>query len=233
VDGPEQAAPQELPRIHERVLVCVPLPHFTEQALQAPYPPHLESTIAEPQDRVSVDGPEHDRPQELPRIQERVLVCIPLPHFTEQALQAPYPLHLESTIAEPQDRVSVDGPEHDRPQELPWIHERVLVCVPLPHFTEQALQAPYPLHLESTIAEPQDRVSTDGPEHALPQELPWMHERLLVWIPLPHFTEQALQPPYLPHLESTIAEPQDRVSTDGPEHALPQELPWIHERLLV
>ena len=53
-------------------------------------------------------------------------------------------------IAVPQGRVSEDGPEHGAPQELPRVHDRDLVCDPIPHFTEHALQAPYPPHLELT-----------------------------------------------------------------------------------
>jgi len=93
----------------------------------------LASTGALPQDLVSCEGPEHGNPQESPWTQERVLVCIPIPQVTEHALHAPYSLHFESIGALPQDRVSVDGPEHDKPQELPGMHERVLVCVPIPH----------------------------------------------------------------------------------------------------
>ena len=53
-------------------------------------------------------------------------------------------------IAVPQGRVSEDGPEHGAPQELPRVHDRDLVCDPIPHFTEHALQAANPPHLEST-----------------------------------------------------------------------------------
>merc|ERR1712142_675678 len=115
--------------------------------------------IAVPQDRVSDDAPEHGAPHAFPLIQGRDLVCVPIPHFTEQALQAPYAPHLESTIAVPQDLVSDDAPEHGAPHAFPPIQGRDLVCVPIPHFTEQALQAPYAPHLESTIAVPQDLVS--------------------------------------------------------------------------
>jgi len=232
-DGPEHGAPHKLPAIQPRVLVCVPIPHFTEHALHPPYPPHLEFTIGVPQGRVSLDGPEHGAPQELPLVHDRDLVCVPIPHFTEHALQAPYPPHLESTIAVPQGRVSVDGPEHGAPQELPRVHDRDLVCVPIPHFTEHALQAPYPPHLESTIAEPQDLVSVDGPEHGAPHALPLIQGRDLVCVPIPHLTEHALQAPYPPHLELTIAVPHDFVSTVGPLHGLPQGSTLTHERVRV
>ena len=53
--------------------------------------------IGDPHDRVSTDAPVHGAPQELPAIQGRVLVCDPIPHFTEHALQAANPPHLEST----------------------------------------------------------------------------------------------------------------------------------------
>ena len=43
-DAPVHGAPQELPAIQGRDLVCVPAPHLVEHALQAPYAPHLEST---------------------------------------------------------------------------------------------------------------------------------------------------------------------------------------------
>jgi len=128
--------------MQERVRVIVPIPHFVEQAPHGPYSPYFPSTIALPHDRVSVADPEHGAPQALPAIQGRVLVSIPIPHETEHALHPPYDPHLESMIAVPQDRDSEDGPEHGAPQALPAIQERVLVCVPIPHFTEQALHAP-------------------------------------------------------------------------------------------
>ena len=52
---------------------------------------------AVPQGLVSVVGPEHGIPQELPPTQERVLVCVPIPHLTEHALHAPNGLHFELT----------------------------------------------------------------------------------------------------------------------------------------
>ena len=45
-------------------------------------------------------------------------------------------------IGAPHDLVSERGPEHCVPHSLPGLHVRVLVIVPDPHLTEQALQAP-------------------------------------------------------------------------------------------
>ena len=53
-------------------------------------------------------------------------------------------------MAVPHALVSVVGPEHGAPHSLPLTQGRVLVCVPIPHFTEHALHAPYAPHLEST-----------------------------------------------------------------------------------
>ena len=50
-----------------------------------------------PHDRVSEEGPEHPAPHSLPAIQDRVRDCVPDPHCTEHALQAPYAPHREST----------------------------------------------------------------------------------------------------------------------------------------
>ena len=53
-----------------------------------------------PQDLVSVLCPEHPAPHSLPAIQDLVRVCVPEPHCTEHALQAPYPVHRELTEKE-------------------------------------------------------------------------------------------------------------------------------------
>jgi len=104
--------------------------------------------IGVPQALVSDAGPTHGAPQELPRIQVRVLVWVPAPHLTEHALNPLKPDHLELMIGVPQARVSVNAPTHGLPHRLPAIQARVLVWVPAPHFTEHALNAPKPVNLE-------------------------------------------------------------------------------------
>jgi len=211
----------------------VPAPHFLEQALHAPNGPYAPSTIALPQALVCIAPPEHGAPHALPAIQGRDLVCVPIPHLVEQALHAPYPPHLESTIAVPQGLVSVLAPEHAAPHALPAIHGRVLVWLPIPHFTEQAPHAPNDPHLELTIAVPHGLVSVLAPEHAAPHALPAIHGRVLVWLPIPHFVEQAPHAPNDPHLELTIGEPQALVSVLAPTHAAPHALPATQPRDLV
>jgi hypothetical protein len=166
-------------------------------------------------------------------MQPRVLVIVPEPHFTEHALNAPYADHLLLTIGVPHAFDSVEAPEHPLPQGSVLIQDRVLVIVPEPHFVEHPLHAPKPDHLPCTIAVPQDFVSDAAPAHGAPQELPAMQPRVLVCVPKPHFTEHALHPPYAPHLLSTIAEPHDLDSEEGPEHGAPQELPPMQPRVLV
>jgi len=104
-----------LPGIQRRDLVCVPAPHLTEHALKAPKPDHLELMTGVPHGRVSDAGPVHGAPQALPRIQVRVLVCVPDPHLTEHALKAPKAVHLELTTGVPQARVSTATPTHVAP----------------------------------------------------------------------------------------------------------------------
>jgi hypothetical protein len=128
--------------MQDRDLVILPAPHFVEHPLHAPKAVNLLLTIGEPQPLDSVEAPTHAAPQPLPAIQPRLLVCVPAPHLTEHALQAPNPPHLLSTAAIPQPLDSVEAPTHAEPHELPAIQPRLLVCVPLPHLTEHALQAP-------------------------------------------------------------------------------------------
>jgi len=104
--------------------------------------------IGVPQARVSEAGPTHGAPQELPRIQVRVLVCVPAPHLTEHALNPLKPDHLELIIGVPHARVSDNAPTHPLPHRLPAIQARVLVCVPAPHLTEHALNALKAVNLE-------------------------------------------------------------------------------------
>jgi hypothetical protein len=165
-------------------------------------------TIAIPQDLVSVKDPVHGVVQAPPLIQVRDRVCVPLPHFTEQALHAPYADNFEATTAVPQDLDSVRTPVHGVEQTPPLIQVRDLDWVPLPHFTEQALHAPYADNFEATIAVPQDLDSEVEPTQ-LPLQCPaLMQLRVLVWIPPPHFVEQALHAPNAPHLAGTTAVPQ-------------------------
>jgi len=49
--------------------------------------------------------------------------------------------------------------------------------------------------MPSTTAFPHGLVSVLTPEQGAPHELPAMHGRVLVWLPIPHFTEQALHAP--------------------------------------
>ena len=51
-------------------------------------------------------------------------------------------LKYDLLIGAPHDLVSERGPEHPVPHSLPGLHVRVLVIVPDPHLTEQALHAP-------------------------------------------------------------------------------------------
>jgi len=104
--------------------------------------------IGVPHARVSEAAPTQPAPHSLPAIQVRVLVCVPAPHFTEHALNALNPVHLELMIGVPHARVSDSAPTHGLPQALPAIQVRVLVCVPAPHFTEHALNALKPVNLE-------------------------------------------------------------------------------------
>jgi len=104
--------------------------------------------IGVPQARDSEAGPTHPAPQALPAIHVRVLVCVPAPHFTEQAPNALNAVHLELMIGVPHARVSDRAPTHPLPQALPAIQARVLVCVPAPHLTEQALNALKAVNLE-------------------------------------------------------------------------------------
>jgi len=193
--GPTQSLPQGSVLTHERVLVMVPAPHFFEQVLHAPNGPYAPSTIALPHALVCIAPPEHGAPHALPAIQGRDRVCVPIPHFVEHALHAPYPPHLESTIGVPHGLVSVLAPEHAAPHALPAIQGRVRVWLPIPHFTEQAPHAPNDPHLELTIGVPHGLVSVLAPVHGAPHALPAVQVRDLVWVPIPHFTEQALHPP--------------------------------------
>jgi len=176
--------------LHTRTRVWVRRPpHAVVHSPHAPYAPQFPLTIGDPQDRVSVADPEHPAPHELPAIHGRVRVWVPIPHFTEQALHAPYDPHLESMAAVPHDRVSVAGPSHPAPHSLPAIHGRVRVCVPIPHLTEHALHAPNAPILELIIAVPHDLVSERGPAHPAPHSLPAIQGRVRVCVPIPHFVE--------------------------------------------
>jgi len=56
----------------------------------------------------------------------------------------------------------------------------------------KALNALKADHLELMIGVPHARVSDRAPTHGLPQALPAIQARVLVWVPAPHFTEHAL-----------------------------------------
>jgi len=109
------------------VLVCVPVPQLTEQALHAPGAPILPATTGVPQDRDSDDGPTHPAPHEFPAMHTRDLVCVPDPHLTEHALHAPNAPYLLLTIGVPHPLDCDRAPEHPAPHELPAIQVRVLV----------------------------------------------------------------------------------------------------------
>jgi len=174
-----------------------------------------------PQDLDSESAPTHGAPQAFPATHVRVLVWVPAPHFTEHAPHAPKAPSLLSTIAVPQDLDSESAPTHGAPHAFPATHDRVLVCVPVPHLTEQAPHAPKAPSLLSTAAIPQDRDSELGPEHGAPHGSALMHTRLLVCVPVPHLTEHALHAPYAPYLPFTTAVPQDRVAVYAPLHDAP------------
>ena len=58
-------------------------------------------------------------------------------------------------------------------------------------------------NLSLPTAVPQDLVSVEGPLQPIPHSLPAIQGRDRVWVPDPHFTEQALHAPYAPYLELT------------------------------
>jgi len=77
------------PLIHVLVLVIVPVPHRTEQALHGPNAPICDGVIGCPHCLVSVVGPVHPVLQGPPLIHALDLVIVPVPHRTEQALNGP------------------------------------------------------------------------------------------------------------------------------------------------
>jgi len=119
--------PQAFPGIHTRVLLCTPRPHDVEQALHGPKAPIRELTIGLPHVFDSVVGPLQGLPQGSFFIQDRLLVIVPRPHFTEHALQGPNAPILPCTTGFPQDLDSDEGPLHGAPHELPLTHVRVRV----------------------------------------------------------------------------------------------------------
>jgi len=168
----------------------------------------------------------------------RVRVLVPPPQDLEQpqnavhAPQLPFTAHdcvLHATV-------SVAGPEHGFPHTLGagLLHFRDLILTPPPQLRvhpQNALNAPYfPSMMGLTI---QARVSVADPSQPFPQASPAMQGRVRVCVPAPHDFEHALHSPYAPHLEWTIAFPQDLVSLVGPVHGLPHSLPAIHTRVRV
>jgi len=148
------------------------MPHCVEQALHAPYGPYLEFWTGFPHDLVSVRGPTHGPEHGSEFKQLRTLVCVPIPHCVEQGLHGPYGPYLAAPIAFPHDLVTLDGPTHGRPPLLGagLLHERLRVCVPIPHDREHRLHAPYAAQLPSTahLAFPHGLDSCAGPAHEAP-----------------------------------------------------------------
>ena len=64
-------------------------------------------------------------------------------------------------------------------------------------------------YFDSPAAIPHDLVSTDGPEHAVPQALPAIQDRDRDCVPDPHRVEQAPQAPYPVHRELTGTKTND------------------------